>query len=255
MVERQRPTSAQESPPLHERGGLTLAHWEVLAKITPKASKVREFAKAVLDGRIDPSNFSHREYLGRRHWRIVNTNILDATEGFNKIIGIAFNRRNYQLTKEVKNYVVSEDGTYISLNDIIKPIEKVAVSDHIDPHEYLKWDGFSRSWQHITIVEEWELPPDNRDILGDTNFQSMPTIKTSERVQQIKSAHVERILSRFVLLTEDVQTNAVKLSPQELLNIAQTNVQPEKLQERIRERGVVPDTTQIGGWEKLIPQA
>ena len=59
--------SAQETSPLHERGGLTPEHWAVIAKLLPKKSKASQFALAVLDGRIDPSNFSHREYLGKRH--------------------------------------------------------------------------------------------------------------------------------------------------------------------------------------------
>jgi len=50
MAERPNPTSAPESSPLHERGGLTPEHWQFIKQKLPRKYKIKKFAKAILDG-------------------------------------------------------------------------------------------------------------------------------------------------------------------------------------------------------------
>src|SRR3989344_4360201 len=129
---------------LQEQAELTRQHWAILARVTTKKSKVREFANAVLDGRIDSSNFSHREYLGSRHWVEVVKSLKPFKKGVNHFLVSRLIPAKYQLVQELDVFTNKERSLSYTLNDyIFDDLGKSMRRDYIE----IAWDNYSKVWE------------------------------------------------------------------------------------------------------------
>jgi|SRR3989344_1912011 len=128
---------------LQEQAELTRQHWAILARVTTKKSKVREFANAVLDGRIDSSNFSHREYLGSRHWVEVVKSLKPFKKGLNHFLIRKLNSAKYQLIQELDVFVDKEKSLSYTLDDYI-----ARLGSNINAvWGTLKWSKMDKVWE------------------------------------------------------------------------------------------------------------
>jgi len=128
---------------IHEQGGLTTQHWEILSRVTTKKSKAREFAKAVLNGCIDPSNFRHREYLGSRHWIEVVKSLKPFKKGVNHFLVRKLNPAKYQLVQELEVFADKERSLSYTLDDYIA---RLGLNINVI-WGTLKWSKMDKIWE------------------------------------------------------------------------------------------------------------
>jgi hypothetical protein len=62
---------------IHEHGGLTPGHWGMLLPTLKRdgssmAKQLEHYGTKVIDGLFPSGNFHHRDYLERRHWRLLS---------------------------------------------------------------------------------------------------------------------------------------------------------------------------------------
>ena len=163
---------SSEGLKLQEQGGLTTQHWAILARVTPKKSKAREFANAVLDGRIDSSNFSHREYLGSRHWIEVMKRLKPFKKGVSHFLVRKLIPTKYQLIQELEVFADKERSLSYTLNDYIyDDLGKSMRRDYIE----IAWNNYSKVWEtFIHFTEKFKIigkiyregPTDKNDLFS-----------------------------------------------------------------------------------------
>src|SRR3989344_6079201 len=140
---------------IREQSGLTTQHWEILSRVTTKKSKVSEFAKAVVDGHIDSSNLSHREYLGSRHWIEVMKRLKPFKKGVSHFLVRKLIPTKYQLIQELEVFADKERSLSYTLNDYIyDDLGKSMRRDYIE----IAWNNYSKVWEtFIHFTEKFKI--------------------------------------------------------------------------------------------------
>lgn len=126
-----------ESINIHERGGLTRKHWEmVIARIgQPKAffnppsaeiiGRISSYAHGVESGMLTDTNFNHRRFLGRRHWEEIGR------------LHIGFDAEFYSILEQTRNY---------TLNDYLDGVESSY------PWKFVPKAPYDRPWEEMLVV-------------------------------------------------------------------------------------------------------
>lgn len=251
------PKPSEYSSP-HEGEGLSLAHWELLAKTRFKDPKVNRFAQAVLSGKIDGSRNTYSQYLGKRHWSEIVSKMQGMSKGLPGRIRRSIKPELMPVFEEISNIASLESKKRYSLNDYFSglgnsfskgfspSLAQQAADDSVGiwPHntflpsssETVSWHSLSGGWSGK------DATPRSQDIGGHI-FVAIQVEELSEwRV-------VGFVLDKWLLPKElfDNLSKVIKLSPKELTKIARTII-PELLIEKLKERGY----QNIRGWEKEI---
>src|SRR3989344_2348763 len=125
----ERELQISEKVNLHERGGLTPAHWQGVVKRLPSWLRNRElrvYAQKVIEGEFDGTQDHHQEYLGSRHWFDVLRLFEQVEVRTPRKIGILtlplLTEVDFLATeraREVRNYASIEKTASYTLNDHI----------------------------------------------------------------------------------------------------------------------------------------
>ncbi len=211
---------ATEFRNMYERSGLTLAHWELILKTSSKDSKERAFTQAVINGQIDSGNFSHREYLGRSHWKRIKNNMRRITRGLRGTMGKWVEPQRKQLAQDIVDFATSEWIYHPTLDDFIKPKSIIGIYWSM---EEIKWDEVDQTWHFIAKQID-------RGVVMD---KYIPTLLHSYYFEQGE-------------VVDPAYT-----SPDKLLDILKTTVPVDILRKRVKERrGYLPDYAR--NWEQPI---
>jgi len=260
MVEQGSHHSESSAP--EEGEGLSRAHWEVIAKIYSKDPKINRVAKAILDGNIDSSPDSYRQYLGQRHWWEIRQRTQNRTKG---LTGWVLKSRKPELTvllEQVATISSQEIESRYSLDDYYSQLgnsyeegsayfTEQAEQDPVVnyPHPaFIPAYSFRLHWS--TLFGRWsgESPRYHTDNVGGHIFASFTTEKLE--IDQL----ADRLLHRWMLTKIEVGSDqdVVSLSPRKLTDKAK-RVPIEILNDRFKAR-VNPDRNYvlIGDWEKEI---
>ena len=247
MAERPQPTSAQETTPLHERGGLTPKHWEEVVTLREalgfNGEKIVAYAQKVISGEFPDRGFHHRMYLGQRHWKLLagqnrfKENVIKRDYSIRKPFTLPLTRIEIvdlasDTFKEAREYARFEAGKSYTLNDYLPTINN---SGWIGSEWVLS--GESYGWKHGTPIGF----PDYTETI---NYDNPP----------------ESILSRNLLSFAEVP-DPVHTSPEtlkaKLLEIVASSPSLiiDRLKARIPELRHLHDSPHFGILEKPIPQA
>ena len=202
MVERPTPPSAQETSPLHEQGGITPDHWQEVLRTLPNGdTKIAQYAQAVIAGRIDDRGYTHREYLGERHWKEIRTLNTSKVPSSRLNLEIAA----YSLLEEMVGLTLDDHYYYQRARD--KFLYKV------NNEKSLKWMGGKGAW---------------RDYYRQIGQEE--TDKTG-----IFKGKIKRLLLYEWLLAEGEVEDPLHKSPEELHRFAREKVTEHTLKERLRD--------------------
>lgn len=192
-----------ESSNLHEGEGLSLAHWELLAKTRFKDPKVNRFAQAVIEGQIEGASEIYRQYLGNRHWNHIEDSLDRKVKGVRGTILGFRNRELLESTQQLAKYANREQEFAYTLDDHF--------SDVLYRVGFL---GDSFRWSRTTwgtIVS---------DVIGaDTNGQGGTPVHSSVPMLNI---NLDMILPEFLLTIGDVSVEASFKGPQQLIDHAKS---------------------------------
>lgn len=228
MPEREPQTSERVN--LHELGGLTHDHW---GKIPGGNPLLDAFAKAVLNGRIDPSGFSHREYLGRRTWEWVHKQL----ESKLRLPGFKFlSPADEKIQQEIIEFAERERKAHANLNDFILPILNTPILGEND--RQLAFED--NSW-HI-LVADWE------------NVEGIIQLAGILDAGEASDEELSVLLEHYYLNPDEVP-DLLHTDEHELIEILQTRIPINTLKGRIvkRQRDNSLSLPQsIGGWEKSL---
>lgn len=110
---------------IHERGGLTPQHWKIVLDRLGQSplldsTSIRDYAAAVIHGEFSDINFHHREYLGSRHWKNINTAFADEKPFLVPHRRRPWSRNEYpSIVNDIVDYALLEEHATYTLNDYI----------------------------------------------------------------------------------------------------------------------------------------
>ncbi len=275
MVERQRPTSAQEASPLHEQGGLTTGHWkEILSQIdgayNEEARTVKRFATEIGLHPTMLKQYGHEERLGRRHWNfIAGLNAKKRLREPRRILFILPDRIttvDSEIMLEVQEFAVQEENAIYTLNDHVgRGLPNVIEYMHVDewPDEYeLTADGI---WVHNCripyIYEKWTKMDHDSGHYFPAADGELVTVYSYQGVREKLEA--SELYKRWLLseneitFTDDKFPRHVSASSlrEQLFELAKSN--PDEAKRRLKEAtpqyAHLHDSPHFGILEKPIP--
>src|SRR3989344_5911367 len=243
---------------LHERGGLTPAHWqEVIKRLPPwrnlagttgrTDTKLYEYAWNVIEGEFAGTQGHHQEYLGSRHWSNVLSLFKQVEVRIPRKIGILtlplLTEVDFLATErasEVRNYASIEKTASYTLNDHIYNLK---LSSDIFGFQ---WWNYYEPYIYSTDAYYIDKYSDHRLPSGRPSAIWLKSNK--ERIND------ENELLRVWLLTKEDTKNfkdPLRTDPHALERILR-DIPVEVLNERLR---AVLDELSIkfqlvGGWEK-----
>lgn len=250
MPERELQTSEQVN--LHERGGLTPAHWqEVIKRIRDSrdaiAQKVMTYAQKVISGEFPDSGFHHRSFLGRRHWRVLSQiKTKDKLETHGKIafLEIPFLIRtefvDNQLASEITKYADLEKNLHYTLDDYFNS----------EPFGKYMFDRLNRIWHSLYSYEEVVPATPGGNLPATSSDWSRYDEHTETFTGSLKLINENPILNLFLLTKDEVQ-DPLHTPPQELEQILR-GISVEILNGRLRAylNRQAEQYQLVGGWEK-----
>ena len=241
---------------LHERGGLTPAHWQEVIRMigkrsldagyekslyerfkrsikdeytnphNPIPSKIIAYANKVISGEFPDTGFHHRQYLGRRHWKGISS--LDTTDIVKEPRRFPPWPKVSQVTNQeahvAKLFAMSEMSTTFTLNDYTYVlITKLMTTDL--PQFYITKDGEYMD-SHDKIFwsrDSWMISYSYDD--RDPDPPVRPGIADEASLSYI-----------WLMNSQEAEGDMVHLSPEELSNrlIALGKKEPELVQNRFR---------------------
>lgn len=218
----ERETQAPEQVHLHERGGLTPAHWQEVLDLlaiydNPTRAKITHYGQAVINGEVEDHNFNHRNYLGHRHWDEIASSL-------------RHQKNTSPIAKEVEIYAILERSVSFSLDDFFDRHKRrygVGVSYKRDigsiRREDLVWSN--NTWR--LQVEKTYYPPYDPDC--DPGPAPDPVLSKKEKS---KRAATQTLLHHWLLNKKEVH-DPLHTSPEQLLALLRNQIPPDLLLTRV----------------------
>lgn len=247
MTERPGPPSANESSPLHERGGLSVAHWQVVleevqAWISEIDTRPARYAQAVIQGEISDD---HRQYLGSRDWDRLEFIFSVHDEQLNRVQQevLDFARREVRYQFTIDDYYYQNVKFFRIFRDML-------------PHEFeyssgkISWDAKTKSWSRYKYI------PETYEDYGLAGFTVATEGYWDEFPPSFFQGPMKRRLAKFWLLKSSEIGDILHKSPGEIYSFARDNIAPQLLNKRLSKYlgNRASDYQLVGGWEKPIPQ-
>jgi len=265
MATSEREPKTQERIDLHERGGLTPAHWQEAIKRVGKpdyrafgkqgydetTAKIVAYATKVISGEFPDSGFHHRRFLGQTHWIVLSgIETKDKLDTNRKIafIDIPFLIKTdfveNQLAAEVRKYAGLEKSFMCTLDDYLYVNTPAA-------HQYM-YDQLNKIWCSI-YHEEIVVPATPGGYLPATSSDWSRYDEHTDTVKRFSKLTNANSILNLYLLTEEEVHDPLHTSPEEFESILR-RTPVEVLNKRLRENlGEKAQNYQsIGGWEKEI---
>ena len=236
MVERQRPTPAQETSPLHEQGGLTTEHWQYIASLDFDDPRINQYAQAKAAGLIDEEQ---GPFIGSRHWQNIYYEMLKRTEDYGKLVGFVLRRTNFHLSQGIREFAGEEKSRVATFDDYYSQKGEAFYLDDAS-----SWGG------GVPASKVYWVPEKNT--WQQDSFEIVYRLSASCEERSTFTANNQIILDHWLLMKEEVE-NPIHTSPNELLRIVREEVPVEELIERVRQKR--SDYQLVVGWEKPIPKA
>jgi len=178
---------APEQINIHERGGLSKKQWENLIQHSPSDSKITSYAQAVISGRIEDTEYTHRQYLGARHW--------------NKV-------KDLETPPDVKLYAAFEKYTSYSLDDHIASLSsegwswlkrkwKTPEVVVIDNEEYYQGHSFpflSSDYGHVTYMSDGSQSYLHNDIYFPMLVEQLGRLFETDNLDEV-GRHIQTVYS------------------------------------------------------------
>lgn len=222
---------------IHERGGLTPEIWQRLLSILPESSKEAAYAKAVITGDLNDVHFTHRQYLGRRHWQNISNLVKESPEAFN----------NPRLATQIGLYADIEKGMVTTFDDVLDIIERESKYYWIDRGK-LRWGNNTGAWRYhyIEAVGSWGNPRDEYDTTDYAIYE--------DRVRDIEEGHylAPHLIRASWLLREEDCKDPIHTSPEDLALLTRTLAveRHDELVERLTNKNWYKNPAgHIGNWQ------
>ncbi len=264
----EREPQISEKVNIHERGGLTPAHWQEVVKRLgePKdetSEKIVAYAQKVISGEFPDTGFHYKEYLGRRHLSVLERKVIVRTRGLNVLVTRMLNSSKLALLRDIENFSKASFFKYETFNDIVGVRQEPFSIHAVNDIHHLKWSEKDKTWHLIVEEAEYVYDSDRKRIQEGWIIFPDPPMRYEYR--DIGSAvntsnpdkdrpAIESALLKCYFLEKDELDDPIHTSPSQLVEILKTKVPDEVLKERIknyRERMRMP-LTNISGWEKEI---
>lgn len=233
-----------------ERGGLTPEHWSYILSTLDIVldDKLKKYGDAVVSGDKEDIGFAHRDYLGHRHWDMIEFHLrrLDQSKQ---------SAESAVVHQEVLAYASLESLAYYSLSDYyFQWYDRDFIAGKLRYYEGRPTPQANYQFRELvwkSQKEEWKN--------SLTRLMVLKPGETTSVVSNItglfsKRATVSTLLGEWLLTSQEVP-NPLKTSPEGLFSIVR-NIDEGELMKRLRSHLAQGSSkqmpTNIGGWEKEI---